>query len=424
MAASMHDTFQSASAYGWQLPEKIPLDWAELQTSIGNHIKSLNFGYRTQLRSAKVNYINAMASFGGPHTLCYTQQGHKKELTAFYILIAVGGRPQYLDIPGAREYCITSDDIFWRQAPPGRTLVVGASYVALECAGFLTHLGFDTTVMVRSILLRGFDQEMAAKIGAHMERTGTRFIHRAIPTKVEKLPNGKLQVTAQQIDNPQPIVEQYDTVLLAIGRVANNAKLHLEKAGVAVDPRTGKIPCKREQTNVPHIFCVGDALLGAPELTPTAILAGKIVSRRLFAGSKEFMRYEHIPTTVFTPLEYGSIGLPEEAATELFGADNVEVFFSSFQPLEWSTVPRLSEEANTCHAKLICNKADHMRIIGFHYLGPNAAEVTNGWALALRLGATKADLDGVVGIHPSCAEIFNGLTITKSSGKSAPKTGC
>jgi pyruvate/2-oxoglutarate dehydrogenase complex dihydrolipoamide dehydrogenase (E3) component len=151
-------------------------------TNIDNHIRSLNFGYRKQLREQKVKYINAFASFVDANTIQCTY--YKKDgvtvdrvetITTKTVIIAVGGRPKIPDdIPGAKEYCITSDDLFWRKAPPGRTLVVGASYVALECAGFIKGCGFDTTVMVRSILLRGFDQQMADKIGSYMESHGIR----------------------------------------------------------------------------------------------------------------------------------------------------------------------------------------------------------------------------------------------------------
>ncbi len=143
---------------GWTLGDKPIHSWEKMIESVNNHVYSLNFGYRKELTQKNIKYYNKFATFVDDHTLCLTDaKGKTENVSALYILIAVGGRPTYPDIPGAKEYCITSDDIFWMQTPPGKTLIVGASYVALECAGFLNGCGYETKVMVRSILLRGFD---------------------------------------------------------------------------------------------------------------------------------------------------------------------------------------------------------------------------------------------------------------------------
>jgi thioredoxin reductase (NADPH) len=164
--------------------------------SVQKHIKSLNWGYKSDLIKLKIKYFNSYATFQDAHTIHLDNGKTKETVTADKIVIAVGGRPSYPGIPGDKEYGISSDDIFSLKKAPGRTLVVGASYVALECAGFLNGLGYDTTVMVRSILLRGFDQDMANRIGAYMENHGTKFIRGAIPTKLEKEdPNGKITVS-------------------------------------------------------------------------------------------------------------------------------------------------------------------------------------------------------------------------------------
>lgn len=234
-------------------------------------------------------------------------------MTADKIIIAVGGRPQYPGIPGDKEFGISSDDIFSMKKAPGKTLVVGASYVALECAGFLTGLGYDTTVMVRSILLRGFDQDMANRIGAYMENHGTKFIKGAVPVKLER-PDPSEKITVSYEQEGQILTEQFDTVLFAIGRYALTKELNLDKAGVRAESN-GKIKVNDvEQTEVPHIFAIGDVIYGKLELTPVAIKAGKLLSERLFAGATAKMDYINVPTTVFTPLEYGSCGLSEEDA--------------------------------------------------------------------------------------------------------------
>jgi thioredoxin reductase (NADPH) len=225
----------------------------------------------------------------------------------------VGGRPNYPDIPGAKECCITSDDIFWKKTSPGRTLVVGASYVALECAGFLTGCGYDTTVMVRSILLRGFDQDMAEMIGNVMAAQGTKMVKGSVPDSFEKNEEGKV-VVKYKLDGEDK-TEVYDTVLLAIGRYAFTDGLNLASAGLVCEASNGKFKVnEQEQTNVSHIYAIGDVIHGILELTPVAIKSGRLLAQRLFGSGTELMDYKMIPTTVFTPLEYGSCGLTEEEA--------------------------------------------------------------------------------------------------------------
>lgn len=271
-------------------------------------------------------------------------------ITADKFLIAVGERPRYPDIPGAKEYGITSDDLFSLKYHPGKTLVVGASYVALECAGFLNSLGMDVTVMVRSILLRGFDQQMAEMVGNHMMEEGVKFLRPCVPLEVAKMDDsqpGKLRVRAI-LDNKE-IAEDYDTVLFAIGRKPLTDGIGLEKIGVKIMP-DGKIPVVNEQTNIEHVYAVGDILHGGLELAPVAIEAGLLLARRLFAQGTSRCDYANVATTIFTPLEYGCVGLSEEAAQKIYG-DNVEVYHQYFTPSEWMAQGR---PKNRCYVKLIC----------------------------------------------------------------------
>jgi thioredoxin reductase (NADPH) len=421
-AAILGESVEDAKAYGWNLGEgKATHDWGKMVGAVQDHISSLNFGYRVALREKGVEYKNALGAFKDAHTLELTdKKGKKSEITARRVLIAVGGRPRPLDIPGG-ELALSSDDLFSLDRAPGKTLVVGASYVALECAGFLTGLGYDTTVMVRSILLRGFDQQISASIGAFMEEHGTKFVHQSTPSKIEKTEDGKLVVTYVNAETGAESKDTFDTVFVATGRLAETGKLGLDKAGVQI-AKDGKLECTHEQTNVPHVYAIGDVLAGRPELTPVAIAAGRLLARRIYGGATEGMDYDKVPTTVFTPLEYGNIGLSEEDAIARLGEDNVEVFHSYFTPLEW-TVPENRPE-NKCYAKIIVNKQDSNRVIGFHILGPNAGEITQGWATAMRLGATHDSFNYTVGIHPTVAEEFTTLATSKSSGASAEKGGC
>jgi len=428
-AGILGEAFSDAKEFGWKVKSD-GHDWGKMVASIQDHIGSLNFGYRTTLRDKNVEYINAYGSFVDPHTITATKKNGKVQtITADKFVIAVGGRPSYLDVPGAKEHCITSDDVFSLEKAPGKTLCVGASYISLETAGFLAALGYDTTVAIRSIPLRGFDVEIAEKIVGYMERHGTTFMRDSQPSAFEKTPEGKIKATITNTVFGSTFEAEFDTVVLAVGRYAVTDGLNLESAGVEVNKKTGKIPCVDEQTNVPHIYAVGDVLDTRQELTPVAIKAGLRLCARLYGGGTEKMDYNLVPTTVFTPLEYGCIGMSEELAVETYGADNVEVYQSFFKPLEWTVNHEehngvAHREDNSCYSKLITNLADNERVVGFHYVGPNAGEVTQGFAVAMKMGATKADFDGTVGIHPTISEEFTQLSVTKRSGVDAAKKGC
>jgi glutaredoxin len=420
-AALHHQNAIDMPSFGWTIGKPL-MDWGVLVQGIQDHIGSLNWGYRVALREEKVEYINAVGSLVDAHTVkCTTfdrKTGGVKEeklITAKNVLVATGGRPKYLGLPNDKELCITSDDMFSLQEPPGKTLVVGASYVALECAGFLTELGFDTTVMARSIFLRGFDQQMAEKIVDYMANHGTKFIRPSVPESLEKV-GDQVKVTWKE-DGVQKS-DVFDTVLLAVGR---DAQLESVK-DVGLATKNGKLVVDQaEATNIEGVYALGDVLYGKPELTPVAIHAGKLLAKRLFKGSKELCDYDNIPTTVFTPLEYGCIGLTEEDAIAKYGDEDIEVYHAAFKPLEW-TVPH--REDNACYTKLICVISQGEKVVGFHYIGPNAGEVTQGYAVGMRMGATKHDFESTIGIHPTTSEEVIKVSKTKRSGADPNTTGC
>ncbi|KAG8430274.1 hypothetical protein GDO86_018097 [Hymenochirus boettgeri] len=425
-AAILGQSFKDAEHFGWEYNAQVKHNWEKMKDGIQNYIGSLNWGYRVALRDKQVRYENAYGEFVEPHKIKATnKKGKESFYTAEAFVVATGERPRYLNVPGAKEHCITSDDLFSLPYCPGKTLVVGASYVALECAGFLAGLGLDVTVMVRSILLRGFDQEMANRAGDYMENHGIKFIKQFVPTSVELLEAGtpgRLKVIAKSTEGDQIIEGEYNTVLLAIGRDACTKNIGLEKIGVKVNERNGKVYAnEEEQTSVPCVYAIGDILDGKLELTPVAIQAGRLLARRLYGGSNLKCDYVNVSTTVFTPLEYGCCGYSEEKAIEIFGEENLEDYHTYYWPLEW-TVP--GRDNNTCFAKIICNKLDNERVIGLHVLGPNAGEITQGFGTAMKCGLTKEMLDGTIGIHPTCAEVFTTMDVTKSSGDSINQKGC
>uniref|UniRef100_A0A6Q2X9D3 thioredoxin-disulfide reductase (NADPH) n=1 Tax=Esox lucius TaxID=8010 RepID=A0A6Q2X9D3_ESOLU len=423
-AALLGTALKDAQKYGWQVPGPISHDWRTMAEAVQNHIRSLNWGHRVQLQDKKVTYLNMKGRLVDEHTVQgLSKTGKETTLTAKNIVIATGGRPKYpTHVPGAIEHSITSDDIFWLKESPGKTLVVGASYVALECAGFLTGLGLDTTVMVRSVPLRGFDQQMAGLVTDYMEAYGTKFCWKSVPKRVAKLSCGKLQVTWTDRQTGQDQQDSFDSVLWAIGRAPETKTLNLEKVGIKLNKESGKILVGAdESTSVPNIYAFGDIGEGRPELTPTAIKAGKLLARRLTGQSSELMNYDNVATTVFTPLEYGCVGLSEEEAESRHGKDSIEVYHAFYKPLEFTVAER---DGSHCYIKVVCERGGDQRILGLHFTGPNAGEVTQGFAMGFRCGATMNHLKETVGIHPTCAEELTKVNISKRSGLDPTVTGC
>uniref|UniRef100_A0AAY4BHZ0 Thioredoxin-disulfide reductase n=1 Tax=Denticeps clupeoides TaxID=299321 RepID=A0AAY4BHZ0_9TELE len=391
-AALLGSAVKDGQKYGWKIPGPVSHDWIHV------------------IRGVK--YLNMKGSLVDEHTVRgVTPKGKEMQLTARDIVIATGGRPKYpTHVPGAVEYGITSDDIFWLK------------HFFTLCAGFLTGVGLDTTVMVRSIGLRGFDQQMAGLVTDYMEAYGTKFAWKCVPKKVEKLPSGTLQVTWTDMLSKRDECDTFDTVLWAVGRAPETQHLGLEKAGVQINQETGKIVVgPDEATSVPNIYAIGDISQGRPELTPTAIKAGKLLARRLARQASEFMNYDNVPTTVFTPLEYSCVGLSEQEAELRHGKDAIEVFHAFYKPLEFTVAER---DASQCYIKVVCLRGGDQRILGMHFTGPNAGEVTQGFALGFQCGATYPHLLNTVGIHPTSAEELTKVHITKRSGLDATVTGC
>jgi thioredoxin/glutathione reductase (selenoprotein) len=351
-----------------QLPTlKTDQNWMAVKDNIQNYIRSLNFKYRVRLREKSVQYLNKLASFKDDHTVeLVDKKGQTSEITASRFLVAVGGRPTPLDCEGG-DLAISSDDVFFLDKDPGKTLCVGASYISLECAGFLAGMSKDVTVAVRSILLRGFDRECSERIGDYMKGHGVKFKTEVTPSKLERVENDRIKVTFS--DGTDDV---YDTVLGAVGRTADTIKLRLESVNVDTNPKNRKIKTINEQTSCPNIYAVGDVMEGCPELTPVAIQAGISLARRLYGGSKEPMDYINICTTVFTPIEYACIGLSEEDAIAKHGEDGIEVYHREFLPLEWS----LSRHDSNAFAKILVDKkSSDEQVVGIHYVGPNAGEI-------------------------------------------------
>lgn len=396
------------------------VSWEKLRDNVDNYIRSLNFGYVTQMMDANVKYVNARARLVDAHTIeCTNRRGVTSTMTARRVLLAMGGRPVLPDdVRGAREHGVTSDDIFRQQEDPGNTLVVGASYVALECAGMLHGIGRSATVMMRSVPLRGFDTDMAQRVVGFMERSGVRFLRQAVPVELTKQEDGGVSVLYRDSMGEERR-ETYQTVLFATGRRPETRGMGLEAAGVTMAPSGKVVVDPYDRTSVPHIYAIGDVAEGGLELTPVAIHAGRLLAERLYGKGEALMSYQNVPTTVFTPLEYGCVGMSEDTAAAMYG-DDLEVYHTHFNPLSWSMA---HVHDNECYMKMLVRKSDD-RVLGFHLLSPDAGEVVQGVAVALQCGAKKSDFDRTIGIHPTIAEDITQLSITKASGVSPLKSGC
>lgn len=284
--------------------------------------------------------------------------------------------------------------------------------------------------MVRSILLRGFDRDMAQRVGTYMETHGTSFLHGCEPSLIEKTQNDSILVTWTD-PLGATTSDTFDTVLFATGRQPATKHVGLEQAGVVYNSTTGKVvtDLTSDATNVRNIFAIGDIVEGGVELTPVAIQAGQLLAQRLCGQSTRTMDYQNIPTAVFTPLEYATIGLTEEEAIEQIGSENVQVYHIAYNTLEMRGAHRTDAatglpESPQCYTKAICDDSISGKVLGLHLCGPNAGEIIQGFAVAMRLGATIDDFRMTVGVHPTQSEELVSLSISKASGDDFNKSSC
>ncbi|XP_019768990.2 thioredoxin reductase 1, mitochondrial [Dendroctonus ponderosae] len=420
-AALLGDALQDAQSFGWKISGKTEHSWQKLTGALQAHLQSLNSTNKQELRDKNISYISGHARFESSRILQVATNQEEVALSAKYFLIAVEGFPKYPDIPGALDYGITSDDIFTLKHPPGKSLIVGAGCSGLECSGALNVLGYETTVMFKdSIPLRGCDQQMASIVKAEMESRGVRFLLECLPESIEKNHTGKLQILYSN-KTKQKFSAEFDTILFAIGRRSLINELQLERAGVQTDLTNGKIIAKNEQTNVPHIYAIGEVLYGFPDQTPVATQAGRLLSRRLFGGSRETVDYENIPTTIFTPLEYGFVGHSEEEAHQRYGGSEIEVYHSFYKPPEYSVSKK---STSNCYLKVVSSRDADQKVLGMHFIGPQAGEIIQGFSAAMKCGLTVESLINTVGIHPTLAEEFTKINITKRSGRDPTPASC
>jgi len=388
-ASHFPDLFKDAQGFGWS-PVQSTLDWQKMITAVDKELDRLNGVYQNMLNNANVELFRGYAKFLDPHTL----EIEDRKVTADKILIAVGGHPVKPDIPGI-EYAITSDDMFLLKEQPQRIAIFGGGYIGVEFACIMNGLGSDVTLVLRNdFILRGFDDDIRSAIQEGMQEHGIQILRISEAAAIEKTPEG-LKVSVGSKHHETITV---DAILSATGRRPNLKHLGLENAGVEINK--GAIAVDRySQTSQEHIFAVGDCT-DRINLTPVAIGEGRAFADTQFGGHSRTMSYDNIPTAVFSTPEAATVGLTEAQAQEQYAAA-VKVYRAKFKP----TYHSLSGRNERTMVKLVVEE-DTEKVLGAHMVGENAAEVIQGIAIALKMGATKKDFDATVGIHPSTAEEF------------------
>ncbi|WGE81499.1 glutathione-disulfide reductase [Actinobacillus equuli subsp. haemolyticus] len=373
-------------------------DFAKLIESREAYISRIHTSYNNVLAKNNVDVFNGFAKFVDSKTVEVTYaDGSTEQITADHILIATGGRPSIPAVKGA-EYGIDSDGFFALRELPKRVAVVGAGYIAVEIAGVLNSLGSETHLFVRQHApLRNQDPLIVETLVEVLAQDGITLHTQAIPQEVSK--NADSSLVLKLADGRETTV---DCLIWAIGREPACDKINLDTVGVKTNAKGQIIVDKFQNTNVPNIYAVGDIIEGGIELTPVAVAAGRRLSERLFNNKpNEHLDYNLVPTVVFSHPPIGTVGLTEPQAIEQYGAENVKVYKSSFTAMYTA----VTQHRQPCRMKLVCVGQEE-KIVGLHGIGFGVDEMIQGFAVAIKMGATKADFDNTVAIHPTGSEEF------------------
>ena len=395
--SSFGSDVEDAAGFGWQI-EEAHHDWATLIAAKDAEINRLEGIYRMLLANAGADLIEGYGSITGPHHVSVGD----KTYTAGKILLAVGGVPQLLDVPGMTEHAITSNEALDLPDRPQHIVIYGSGYIALEFAGIFAGFGSDVHLVYRGELpLRGFDEDVRSMIAPALEGRGITLHSGRTIAKIEAY-DGQYQVT---FDDGNTLLT--DKVMAATGRRPNITGLGLEEAGVSINGKGAVIVDDRSCTSVPSIFAVGD-VTDRINLTPVAIGEGHAFADSEFGGMPRTITHENIASAVFSQPPIASVGLSEVEAEKQYGA--LTIYESRFRAMKNT----LSGRQEQTYMKLVVS-SDTDKIIGVHMMGPDAAEIMQGIAIAIKMGATKADFDAVIGIHPSAAEEFVTMRTPRTS---------
>jgi glutathione reductase (NADPH) len=394
-AAHWREDFQVARSFGWTIGEA-RFDWATLLANKDREIARLNGVYESVLTRAGVEILRGRAQVVDPHAVSI----NGKTVTARHILVATGGWPYKPPLPGF-EHAITSNEAFHLERLPKRAVVVGGGYIALEFASIFNGLGVKTQLSYRGRrLLRGFDAELGSRIAEEMAAKGVEVCLGCEPAAMRKKADGSLE-----IEFTDGRIQTADLVMVATGRRPNSARLGLEEAGVGIAKDGAVVVDRFSRTSVDSIHAIGD-VTNRVNLTPVATAEAMWLARTLFRGEPTPVDHENVPTAVFTDPNLASVGLPQDRAREKYG--ELDIYKASFRALKLT----LGDKQERTFVKLVVDRASQ-RVVGAHMIGADAGEIIQGVAIAVKLGATKAQFDATIGIHPTAAEEF--VTLRESA---------
>jgi len=387
-ASRFAEEFEDAAGFGWTVGET-RFDWPTLVANKDAEIDRLNRIYIANLERAGAELIQARAILRDRNTVELI--GQNRTVTAETILIATGSWPYVPgNVPGA-EHAITSNDAFHLDRLPERIVIVGGGYIAVEFAGIFNGLGVETTLVYRrDQILRGFDDDLRHGLAAEMAKKGIRVLTRTDIVEIARQADG---CRARLVDGGEI---ETDLVMYATGRHPNTAALGLEEAGVALDPSGAVLVDPYSRTTVPNIFAIGD-VTNRVNLTPVAIREGHAFGETVFNANPTAVDHTDVPTAVFSQPEIGTCGLTERMAREKYG--EVDVYKSTFRPMKHT----LSGRDERMLIKLVVDPRSD-RVVGCHIMGPDAGELIQVVGIAIKMGATKADFDATIAVHPTAAE--------------------
>lgn len=387
-ASHFRDEMEDAtSGFGWTLGST-SFDWPTLRDNKTREIERLNRFHEELLRDAGVQHVEGRATIIDPHTV----EVEGKRYSAENILVATGGWPTVPEIPGA-ELAVTSNEMFYLDELPRKAIIVGGGYIAVEFACIFHGLGVDVTELYRGpLFLRGFDGDVRTHLAEQIRGRGIDLRFDTNVTAIEKTDSG---IRATLTDGSKL---DGDLILFATGRHPNTANLGLEEVGVEFGKAGAIAVDEYSRTNVPSIWAIGD-VTNRINLTPVALHEGVCLSETLFNDNPRSPDHEYVPAAVFSQPPVGTVGLTEEEAAEKF--DAIDVYRSSFRALKHT----LTNGKERTMMKLIVDRASD-RVVGLHMVGPEAGEIIQGFAVAIKAGATKSDFDATIGVHPTSAEEF------------------
>ena len=394
-ASQFSESFTGSAGFGWSV-DNPRFNWASLVANKDKEINRLQSVYDKLLHDSGVHVVNGRANLVDEHTV----KVGEKTYSAERIIVATGGWPFVPDVEG-KEHIVTSNEIFNLPKLPSQMVIVGGGYIAVEFAGIMHGLGVDVTIFERGPkVLRGFDEDIRDFLIAEMTKKGIKFMFNTSVDRIELLCEGLTVHTTSGTTVPTELV------MYATGRVPNTKDMGLEALGVDLDD-VGAIKVNDDyQTNVPSIYALGD-VTNRVNLTPVATAEGMALVNKLYATKKSVMDYDNIPTAVFSQPSIGTVGLSEAKARAKYA--DIDVYKSEFKPMK-NTLSGSSER--TLMKMLVVRSTD--KVVGMHMVGPDAGEIIQGMAIAIRAGATKAIFDSTIGIHPTAAEEF--VTMRKPVG--------